>query len=257
LLNDALFYLLRNEDRHGCWFSGQATVRVLQALLPVAIAQMKTAAGSQSFGLAVNGAAVNAEALRTDARLTTAPRTVDVTAMLKPGVNTLVFSPAADAALASAESTASFYVPWKGDAMTTKTQTGSDAGLDFSYRCSASGATVGKAMECSVAARRFGSQSYGMMLAEVGLPPGAEVDRASLTRLLDEGTIARYELQPDRIVFYLWPGNAAGTKFDFAMTPRYAIKAKAAEATLSDYYNPELRVVLPPEGFSVTGPSQK
>jgi hypothetical protein len=41
------------------------------------------------------------------------------------------------------------------------------------------------------------------------------------------------------------------------MTPRYAIKAKAAEATLSDYYNPELRVVLPPAGFSVTGPSQK
>ena len=257
LTNDALFYLLRNEDRYGCWFSGQATVRVLQALLPVAIAQMKTATGSQSFGLTVNGAPVNAESLRTDARLTTAPRTVDVTAMLKPGVNTLLFSSAADAALASAEATASFYIPWKDDAVTTKTQTGNDAGLDFSYSCSAAGAVVGKAIECSVAARRFGSQSYGMMLAEVGLPPGAEVDRTALARLLDQGTIARYELQPDRIVFYLWPGNAAGTKFDFAMTPRYAIRAKAAEATLSDYYNPELRVVLPPAGFSVTGPSQK
>jgi len=257
LMNDALFYLLRNEDRYGCWFSAQATVRVLQALLPVAIAQMKTAAGAQSFGLAVNGAAVNADALRTDARLTAAPRTVDLTAMLKPGVNTLVFSTAQEAALASAEATASFYVPWKGDAVTTKTQTGRDAGLDFSYSCAAGGAMVGKAMECSVAARRFGSQSCGMMLAEVGLPPGAEVDRTALARLLDEGTIERYELQPDRIVFYLWPGNAAGTKFDFAMTPRYAIRAKAAEATLSDYYNPELRVVLPPAGFSVIGPSQK
>jgi hypothetical protein len=260
LLNEALFFLMRNEDRYGCWFSGQATVRVLQALLPVAIAQMKAGTQTQSFALTVNGvqlSGANAESLRTDPRLMTAPRTVDLTAMLRPGVNTLVFSAAGDASLVSAEATASFYVPWQGEAATSKTQTGSDAGLDFGYSCAAEDAHVGKAMECSVTARRFGSQSYGMMLAEVGLPPGAEVDRASLARLLDAGTISRYELQPDRIVFYLWPGNAAGTKFDFAMTPRYAIKAKAAEATLSDYYNPELRVVLPPEWFSVTGQSQK
>ena len=179
LMNDALFYLMRNEDRYGCWFSGQATVRVLQALLPVAIAQMKAGAQAQSFALTVNGvrlSGANAEALRTDAQLMTAPRTVDLTAMLRPGVNTLVFSAAGDASLASAEATASFYVPWQGEAVTSKTQTGSDAGLDFGYICAAEDAHVGKAMECSVAARRFGSQSYGMMLAEVGLPPGAEVD---------------------------------------------------------------------------------
>jgi hypothetical protein len=95
-----------------------------------------------------------------------------------------------------------------------------------------------------------------MMLAEVGLPPGAEVDRGSLARLLDAGTISRYELQPDRIVFYLWSPQAAETRFSFQMTPRYAIKAKAAEATLSDYYNPELRVVLAPGLFYVSGPTQ-
>jgi signal transduction histidine kinase len=39
-----------------------------------------------------------------------------------------------------------------------------------------------------------------MILAEVGLPPGADVDRASLGKLLDSWTISRYELQPDRII---------------------------------------------------------
>jgi uncharacterized protein YfaS (alpha-2-macroglobulin family) len=260
LMNDALFYLMRNEDRYGCWFSGQATVRVLQALLPVAIAQMKAGGQAQSFALTANGvqlSGANAEALRTDSRLTAAPRTVDLTAMLKPGVNTLVFSAAGDASLASAEATASFYVPWQGEAATSKTQTGSDAGLDFGYSCAAEDAHVGKAMECSVTARRFGSQSYGMMLAEVGLPPGAEVDRSSLAQLLDAGKISRYELQPDRIVFYLWSPQAAGSHFTFRFTPRYAIHAKAAPATLSDYYNPDLNVVLAPHLFSVTEPSQK
>jgi len=260
LLNEALFFLMRNEDRYGVWYSGQATVRVLQALLPVAIAQMEATAQAQSFELTVNGVPLsgsNTEALRTDPRLTAAPRTVDLTAMLKPGVNTLVFSAAGDASLASAEATASFYVPWQGEAATSKTQTGSDAGLDFGYSCASEDAHVGKAMECTVEARRFGSQSYGMMLAEVGLPPGAEVDRASLARLLDAGTISRYELQPDRIVFYLWSPQAAGSHFTFRFTPRYAIHAKAAPAILSDYYNPDLSVILAPNLFSVTGPSQK
>ncbi len=96
-----------------------------------------------------------------------------------------------------------------------------------------------------------------MMLAEVGLPPGADVDRASLARLLDSWTISRYELQPDRIVFYLWSPSAEGSSFNFRFMPRYAINAKAAPATLSDYYNPDLRVVLPPETFSVANQIQR
>ena len=51
-----------------------------------------------------------------------------------------------------------------------------------------------------------------MMLAEVGLPPGADVDRASLGKLLDNGAIARYELQPDRIVF-ICGRRGGGRKF--------------------------------------------
>ena len=96
-----------------------------------------------------------------------------------------------------------------------------------------------------------------MLLAEVGLPPGADVDRSSLAQLLDTWTVSRYELQPDRIVFYLWSPQAAGSHFTFRFTPRYSIRAKAAPAKLVDYYNPDLRVVLAPQVFSVTRPLQK
>jgi len=263
LLNDALFYLLGNQDRYGIWYSGQATVRVLQALLPIAVQQLSLPAGAQSFGLAINGAPLtgsNADALHADPHLLLAPRSLDLTAMLKPGHNELVFQDSANASnasLASVEATASFYVPWHGDAVQSKTQTGSDAGLDFGYACAATGAQAGKPIVCTVDARRFGSQSYGMVLAEVGLPPGAEVDRGSLARLLDAGTISRYELQPDRIVFYLWSPGAEGSHFTFRFTPRYAIHAKAAPATLYDYYNPDLKVVLSPQVFKIEGNVQK
>jgi len=260
LVNDALLYVLRNQDRYGIWYSGQATVRVLQALLPLAIEQMKGLPAAQPFQLTVNGAPLTgsqADALNTNPQLLEAPRSLDLTTMLKPGHNELVFVSASNASLASTEATASFYIPWQGEASQSKTQTGTDSGLDFGYSCATTDAQVGKPIDCTVSARRFGAQSYGMLLAEVGVPPGAEVDRSSLAKLLDNWIISRYELQPDRIVFYLWSPLAAGSRFAFRFTPRYAINAKAAPATLSDYYNPDLRVVLAPQAFSVTKPSQK
>jgi len=256
LTNDALFYLLRNQDRYGIWYSGQATVRVLQALLPMAVEQMKAADKTRDFRLAVNGAALSgndAEALRADPKLLDAPRSLDLTNWLKPGHNELTFSSADDAALASAEAWVSYYVPWAETAnpASAKTQTGKEFGLDFGYSCSAANAKVGKQIDCMVDARRFGSGGYGMLIAEVGLPPGADVDRASLAKLLNDWTVSRYELQPDRIVFYLWSRNAEGSHFSFRFTARYAIRAKAAPATLFDYYNPDLKVVLKPQVFQV------
>jgi uncharacterized protein YfaS (alpha-2-macroglobulin family) len=258
LADGALYYLLRGQDRYGIWLSGQATVRVLQALLPLAIAQMTqtNTATAPDFRLAVNRVPLSdkdAEALHADPRLLDAPRSLDLTAMLKPGHNELTFTSAGDSALASAEASAGYYIPWTEEAKQaqTKTKTGNDYGLDFGYQCAAADARVGRPIDCNVDLRRFGSSSYGMLLAEVGLPPGADVDRASLARLLDHWTVSRYELQPDRIVFYIWPWRAEGTHFSFSFTPRYAIHAKAAPATLSDYYNPDFKAVLAPQEFSV------
>ena len=174
--------------------------------------------------------------------------------MIHAGTNTLEFASAGDAALANAQMTAWFYVPWTQAAVgrTKTTVPGKDFGLDFGYECDAAAAKVGQPISCTVSTRRFGSEGYGMMLAEVGLPPGADVDRASLGKLLDNWTISRYELQPDRIVFYLWSPAAEGEKFNFRFTPRYAIRAKAAPAQLTDYYNPDLNAVLAPQSFAVS-----
>jgi hypothetical protein len=262
LIDDALHYLLRSQDHYGIWYSGQATVRVLQALLPLAIEELKAPAGSEDFQLAIDGVPLSqgdAQALHADHRLLDAPRSLDLTSLLKPGHNELVFSNASTSALASADASVSFYVPWPANANPgqAKTQTGTDFGLDFGYRCAAADALVGQPIECSVDVRRFGSNSYGMLLAEAGLPPGADVDRASLAKLLDTWTVSRYELQPDRIVFYIWSWKAEGTHFSFRFTPRYAVRAKAAPGTLSDYYNPDFRAVLAPQSFSVIDPNRK
>ncbi len=59
-------------------------------------------------------------------------------------------------------------------------------------------AAPGEPIRCSVSAERAGFRGYGMMLAEIGLPPGAEVDRATLEPVLDDPSldVNRYEVQP-------------------------------------------------------------
>ena len=98
-------------------------------------------------------------------------------------------------------------------------------------------------------AERVGFAGYGMMIAEIGLPPGVEVDRESLEEAKQNG-VDGYEVQPDRVVFYLWP-SAGGSKFQFVFRPRFGINAMSAPSVLCDYYNPEANAAVLPIRFNV------
>jgi hypothetical protein len=91
-----------------------------------------------------------------------------------------------------------------------------------------------------------------MLLAEIGLPHGADVNRALLERAEQnpKSGMGRYDVLPDRVVFYLWP-QAGGAAFDFTFRPRFGEKAKTAASVLYDYYNPEARVVVAPRVFTI------
>ena len=106
-------------------------------------------------------------------------------------------------------------------------------------------------VSCSVEAERIGSSGYGMLLAEIGTPPGADVSRESLEAALRvTGVCRRYDILPDRIVLYMW-SRAGGTKFNFKFRPRYGINAQTPASMVYDYYNPEAQAVNAPLRFSV------
>ena len=97
---------------------------------------------------------------------------------------------------------------------------------DFDHR----EAKVGEAIACRVEAERIGFAGYGMMIAEIGLPPGVEVDHESLEEAKQTG-VDGYEVQPDRVVFYLWP-SAGGSKFQFIFRPRFGISTMSTVGSL-------------------------
>jgi hypothetical protein len=140
-------------------------------------------------------------------------------------------------------------VPWKEREFREKIQPGKISGLLFGAGCNDLNLQVGSETECHVKAKRFGANRWGMLLAQIGLPPGAEVDRASLKFLISNGQVSRYELQPDKLIFYIWSWRPEGEEFSFKLKLRYPINAQTGPSQLLDYYNPDLQVTLAPQRF--------
>jgi len=221
-----LYFLLRGRDHTGFWYSTQATLRSMQALTASSLA-FGGLAGS-TVQVAVNQRLVKTLTLPQDPNATD-PIHLDL--RLNPGANDLTLTPSGGGFLM--QLTTRQWLPWTKPATTPA--------FRFSVTHNRQQLSAGELVRTAVKAERVGFRGYGMMLAEIGLPPGAEVDRGSL----ETAAVSHYEIRPDRVVVYLWP-QAGGATFDFLWTPRFPMEAKSAPSVLYDYNNPESRAeVLP------------
>ena len=152
----------------------------------------------------------------------------------------------------SAQLVVDSYVPWEKASVTTKPEPNATSVLRFAVEYSNTKGTTSESVECRVRAERLGYRGYGMMLGEVGLPPGADVDRESLEGAVQGNyAVYRYDVLPDRVILYLWP-EAGGSSFSFRFRPRFAMHAETAPSLLYDYYNPEASVTIEPAHFEVS-----
>jgi hypothetical protein len=258
LIDRGLDFLLRKKDRYGVWYSTQATINVFDALLS-AVTARGGAAVPQAAEVAevfVNGRSAGRLTFPAPDRLS-GPLLLDLTPFLGAGGNRVELRRRAPATPAQAQLVATFYVPWSARAAAAVEvdggpQRSNASTLKLSIGYDHTQAEITQEVTCSVSAERVGHAGYGMLLAEVGLPPGADVDRASLERAMTESgwALNGYDVLPDRLVVYLWP-QGGGTRFRFKFRPRYGLNALTAPSQLYDYYNPEARTVVPPTRFVV------
>ncbi|MBN2318610.1 MAG: carboxypeptidase regulatory-like domain-containing protein [Acidobacteria bacterium] len=248
LMDAGILWLLRNKDRYGVWHSGQATVNVLSALIHAFPASNSTEKSARVTAL-VNDRSVS---LNLDPDNSDAPVTVDISEFIHPGENSIVIKDGEALSGASLQAVADYYIPWDGIPAIEFTRTGQLRALRLSVRFDKTEARIGDEIRCEVQAERIGSRGWGMMLAEIGLPPGADVDRGVLDHAIRNSgrDISKYEVLPDRLVLYLWP-RAGGTNLTFSFRPRFAMKARSAPSILYDYYNPEAESSVTPSDFII------
>jgi len=244
LVKRGLLFLLQKKDQYGVWYSTQATINVLDTML-ILFATDSAGPGSDiEAQIAVNGRVVQTVKIQ-ETRGPASLITVPITSFLSNGKNRIEIRRPQGRSFSSAQALATYYVPW-----TDKPDTNLSTDLRLLARFDKTESKIGDVVTCHVEADRVGVKGHGMMLAEIGLPPGADVDRTAFESALKDWTIMQYDVLPDRIVLYLWP-RAGGVKFDFQFRARFGLAAKTAPSVIYDYYNPESRVVLPPVKFLV------
>jgi hypothetical protein len=246
LAQGGLQYLLTHKDRYCVWYSTQATQNAVEAII-YALQGGDEDAPAQDATLSVNGRPTGTLHLPA-AKDVVGPVVFEFPDALGKGNNKLELSVVGGTAM-NAEIITTWYVPWVESSATANQnfKPGDTRALRLKVGFDSSELALSDSVTVHVKAERVGFRGYGMMLAEVGLPPSAEVDRASLESASDIGS---YEIQPDRVVFYLWP-EAGVTRFDFRFRPRYRSNALTAPSVLYDYYNPENRAIVAPTRFIV------
>jgi hypothetical protein len=249
-MSRGLQYLLTHKDRYATWYSTQATQNVLEALI-AAIPMASEGTSASEATVLVNGRAARTLHLPSP-QDALGPINVELAVELTKGANKIEIVRSGSAAAMNASVIASYYLPWAESEATAQEhfKAGEKRALRLIVGYDHTDAHVGERVHCSVHAERVGFRGYGMMLAEVGLPPGAEVDRASLEEAEMSPGVSGYEIQPERVVFYLWP-VAGGTSFGFDFQMRYRIEAMSAPSLVYDYYNPEANATVAPVLFSV------
>lgn len=255
LVDRGLLFLMRNKDRYGVWHSTQTTINVLQALLALHESESTISDAAGRAEVFINGKSAGTVALP-PARQLSNPVSLDLSAFVQAGENRIEIRREGTPSRASAQMITTYYAPWSSEKQNAREQvTAKDASaLRLSVQYDRAQAAIGESILCRVKAERVGYRGDygGMMLAEIGLPPGAEVDRDSLDRARKEshGAFNHYDILPDRVVMYLWP-HAGGTNLAFSFKTRFGIRAASAPSLLYDYYNPEARTVVAPVRFSI------
>ncbi|HLF85335.1 MAG TPA: MG2 domain-containing protein [Blastocatellia bacterium] len=252
LVNRGLLFLLRQKDRHGVWCSTQATVNVLDSLMTVLGKREPAGPNTNSPAeIFVNDKRAASISMPPANRLSE-PILTDISQFLSAGSNRIQVRRAAGATQASAQVVESHYEGWPEIADPAKRDSASAGSLRLRVSFDKTEAKIGDEINCTVQAERVGFRGYGMLLGEIGLPPGADVDRASLDRAVKEAGwgVDQYDVLPDRLIVYLWP-QAGGTRFQFKFRPRFGLAAQTAPSLVYDYYNPEARAVVAPTKFIV------
>jgi len=250
LLDRGLLYLLSHKDRYGVWYSTQASLNVLRAIVEaMPVSDESRAAGPAE--ILVNGKSAAVVQLPASSQVS-GPLVKDISSLLGPGTNKIGVRRQNDGSPLQAQVLSTHYIRW-ADSQTTVSSNfkpGESRALRLNVAFDHTQAQVGKPVQCKVEVERIGFSGYGMMLAEIGLPPGADVDRQSLEHALSTYDVSQYEVLPDKVVLYIWP-RAGGTKFSFDFKPRFGMNASTAPSILYDYYNPDARATVVPAKFSV------
>jgi hypothetical protein len=250
-VSGALAYIVQGKDAWGTWGTTQATILSLKALL-LATEQAGQAEGPATVRVSLNGEQTqeividesNADVVhqvtfdRGISAGTTNRVQIEVDGGPSEGGRNLMYQVATR-----------FYLPW--DAVEPTPEMEELITIDVDY--DRTRLSVNDEVTVDVGVRLNEVGVVKIALIDLGVPPGFTVLAEDLSRLVEHGLIARYELTGRQIIIYLEDfSSEAPLRFSYRLRARFPMHAQTPPSSAYDYYNPADTTVRAPLEVTVS-----
>jgi hypothetical protein len=243
----ALNYLIASKDDNGNWgYSTQATVLTLKALIGALSKGSPNADADLTVKL--NGAVVGTRSF--DALNADVLWQLELAGQVPEGENevTLEYSGTGNFMWQIA---GAHYVPW-AEVPEDPNDTPLAITVDYDKTTLAANDTI--TVTVTVSNESSDPDYTGMMMAEIGLPPGFDFDPTLLDAVVSkgQGAIAKYEFTSMRLVVYLEPVTPEKpVSFQYGLRARYPLEATAPASETYLYYNKAVSAEAAPVALEV------
>ena len=241
-VSKTLTYLIEAKDPSGTWYSTQATILAMKALLQST--KNATQQTDAQATIVANGKEVAAFALTPEN--SDVMRLFDLQDQTMPGDNRVQvkFSGKGSALY---QIVARCYLPWQGKPAAAKEPLSIAVSYDKTELAQADTLTAKVVIENNRPARA------NMVIVDLGVPPGFDVEAGDLAELVGDKTIARFNLTGRQIIVYLEQvEQQKPVEFSYRLKAKFPVKAKTPKSTVYEYYNPDVNAEVQPQELTVT-----
>lgn len=242
----ALAYLVRSKDPQGGWSSTQATILALKALLRASV-DLAQGDGEGVVEVKVNGQAAHrfdvasgqgdvVQMVQLDERLVPGDNMVELAFQGKGSFNYQVCG--------------RYYLPWSEVPPAER-----EKPLDIRVEYDRTTLSKDDTLVAKVTVDYRAQVPAGMVIVDLGIPPGFDVDAGSFAELVARrGTprVEKFSITGRQITLYV--GSMERGKplvFEYSLNARYPLRAKTPSSSVYEYYTPDRRAEAEPVTLEV------
>ena len=238
----ALEWLVGKKDSRGTWYSTQATVHAMRALL----------AGTDGGGgldedlsitLIANGKVAQQPVITSET--SDVFRLISLRHLAKEGENRVTLEQSGEGNLAY-QIVAVHYLPWEENSLAE------DQPLTIEVTYDDKTLKVDDILGVKVRLQYHRDEVADMTLVDLGIPPGFAVMPQYFQGLKDEGVIEKYSINGRQVTLYFREINPERpVEFSYELKAKFPVKAKTPKTTAYQYYEPEIRAETQPVEIEV------
>ena len=251
----ALAWLIQQKDPRGTWYSTQATVHAMRALL-AGSGPGGEADVSLDVAISVNGESAPRVKITPDT--SDVFRLISLRQFVRRGRNVVALEPSGKGSLAC-QIVATHYMPWPKAEKAPTLRTLSPQGeretaepLEIAVQYDAESVKQDATLGCRVTLRYNRPGAAQMTIVDLGIPPGFEVLTDAFDRMKEKGVIERYTLTGRQIILYFREiPSGAPIEFSYLLKAKFPVRAKTPLSRAYQYYEPEVRAEAAPVVLTV------